>query len=391
MKIIQVIDQFDPKMGGVYSSVSSFSDAFYCYTDIDVGLMSRKGVVNLGGGLNQIDFKKEPKIKLQRILNFSQKVGLSEAYSFENRANTVLHVHGLWSLFNHKMVVQSVDYGIPTCIQLHGMLLPAALKFKKNKKLLALALYQKKDLANASLIVATSEIEMISYRELGFKNPVAIIPNGISFENIDSVASTVKNSQKITTSKDRVAIFLGRIHPIKGIEKLILAWHMTMPIGWTLLIAGSGDQEYYKKLEKLVFDLNLTSVVTFLGLVENEEKSQLLKLADLLILPSLSENFGMVVVEALAARIPVIATKGTPWSDLESYHCGWWVEQEASDIASAITEATSLLPNALQNMGDNGYALVRDKYSMKNVVLMYVSAYNWILGLGDRPDFIIEN
>jgi glycosyltransferase involved in cell wall biosynthesis len=107
------------------------------------------------------------------------------------------------------------------------------------------------------------------------------------------------------------------------------------------------------------------------------------------VLPSKSENFGMVVAEALAARTPVITTKGAPWQELETHRCGWWIDMGVESLIEALEKAMSHSPVELHEMGRRGRQLVEEKYTWDRVAGQMIEVYEWLLGRGPRPDCVV--
>ena len=130
--------------------------------------------------------------------------------------------------------------------------------------------------------------------------------------------------------------------------------------------------------------------VTFTGFLSGREQEKIMNQLNYLVLPSKSENFGMVVPEALARNIPVIASKGTPWEELNTNHAGWWIDIGAEPLAKAIKQAISLTDAENQKMVQNGRKLVEEKYSMEAVAEQMLSLYTWILEGGEKPKFVLQ-
>ena len=101
-----------------------------------------------------------------------------------------------------------------------------------------------------------------------------------------------------------------------------------------------------------------------------------------------SENYGMVVAEALAARTPVITTTETPWGDVEQRNCGWWIRPEVPALERALEEALGSSPEQRDEMGRRGRALIEEKHSLEHVGRMMELAYRWALGDGERPEWV---
>lgn len=290
------------------------------------------------------------------------------------------HIQGIWQYLGHGIAKYARKNKKPYLITLRGMLYPQAIQNSIIKKI-SLLFYQRKDLEKAFCIQVTCEEEMIHYRNMGFKNPVAILPNPIDTERI--IEREIKPKNKIRIG------YLGRIHPRKKIERLIYAFDVLRDKLQTceLLIIGTDDIAYEAFLKEEVKRLNLANV-HFKGFLSGAEKDEIITSLSYLILPSDFENFGNVVTEALVRGVPVIASKGTPWKDLEKYNCGWWIENDQESINHTIEEAVNLSFDENLKMGLNGKKLIQDKFSIEILGEKMKSLYEWILGNGDRPDFV---
>lgn len=279
----------------------------------------------------------------------------------------IVHINGIWSPLNWGFQKAAQKLGIKVIISPHGMLEPWIINHNAWKKKLALFLYQNKAIKKADCLHATAQLEAHSIKKLGFENHIYIIPNGIDITDISEV--------KIDYGT-RKMVFLSRIHPKKGIELLLEAWRNCNTNGWTLEIAGNGDENYIEKLNQSAQDINN---VHFVGAKFGEEKWSFLKSADIMILPTHSENFGIVVAEALAVGVPVITTQGTPWEDLEIYKCGWWIKLSVLNLENIIAKLMLMPVDELRNMGVNGRKLVSEKYDIKMVAKKIINLYQDVL------------
>lgn len=291
----------------------------------------------------------------------------------------LVHVHGLWLPLHHAAARDARRAGVPLVVSARGMLEPWALAHRRWKKRIAWAVYQRRDLRHAAVLHATSEAEAISIRRLGLKRPVAIVPNGV---DIPAVLPMRERGDR------RRALLLSRLHPVKGIPLLIDAWARVRPVGWDLLIAGPDEDGYRATLEALVRAAGLSASITFAGPIADADKWALYRAADLFVLPTHSENFGLVVAEALGAGLPVLTTTGAPWKELETHRCGWWTDVSADAIAEALRAATETSRDDLDAMGARGHALVLDRYGWDDVARQMKAVYEWIGSRGDRPLFV---
>ncbi len=300
----------------------------------------------------------------------------------EQQKFDLIHLHGMWSPFLAVIALVARRKNIPFIISPHGCLEPWALEYKRHKKWFALKRYQGKILRSASLFVATANQELESIRLLGLHQPVAVIPNGV-----DVGCSPCRDGNKGV----KTILFLSRIHPKKGLLDLVEAWARVRQPGWRIVIAGGDEDGYRAKVEALIRARELQSDFEFIGFVEGASKQACFDAADIFILPTYSENFGLVVAEALANEIPVITTTGAPWHDLMEYRCGWWVPPGVNGIAAALTEAIDLDLLELRKMGQRGRKIIVEKYSWNSIGATALKASNWLLDRSlSKPDAIVE-
>lgn len=353
---------------------------------------------------------------------------------FENVAGRIkpdiVHLHGLWSWSLHRCAVICRRWRVPYVIAPRGMLEPWSLKQKWLKKRIARWLYQDRDLKCAAALHATADSEAEQFRRLGFRNPVIVSPNGVNVPK--------KFEPRNTRNTRKRVLFVSRMHPKKGVLELVEAFANLSSVpsvcsvveNWCceLVYTTNSDveREYEAKVKARISELGmsyqdidgtihsspsplsspspsssptptplLTSTPTpdflFTGALDDEKKWEAYARADLFVLPTYSENFGIVVAEALWAGLPVITTKGTPWSELEGEQpsnpathkltnsqtskCGWWIDIGTEPLARALKEAMALSDEDRHEMGMQGRKLVEEKYTWDAVVMAMVAAY----------------
>lgn len=285
----------------------------------------------------------------------------------------IVHINCCWMpqcAFAQKWA-QSMGYKV--VLTPHGMLEPWIIKRNYwTKKRPALWLYQKKAIQKADYIHATAESEKENLLKLGYNNRITVIPNGIDINCI---------SMKTTWERKKEILFLSRIHVKKGIELLMKAIAQLKDElkDYRVKIAGEGDPAYINTLKEIAKGQGISDIVQFVGGVYGEKKWELFRNADLFVLPSYSENFGIVVAEALASGTPVLTTKGTPWQELESQNCGWWIDLSVSELVKALKEFINTSEATLETMGKNGRKLVEDKYSNKKCAENMYKLYSTLL------------
>jgi glycosyltransferase involved in cell wall biosynthesis len=279
----------------------------------------------------------------------------------------LIHLQHIWNPYIQVMAFWARKKNIPYIITPRGMLEPWIMANNPWKKKIALFLYQKKAIERAAHIHATAQMEVDNIKELGFSNPITIIPNGIDLTEVKKL-KTVYGTKKM--------VFLSRIHPKKGIELLLEAWRNMDTKDWSLEIAGNGEYAY---IETLIQSAKGLKNVLFVGPQYGEAKWDLLRSADVMVLPTYSENFGIVVAEALAVGVPVITTKGTPWNELNTQNCGWCIELTDLDLKSTLKKAMSTPPEDIKKMGKRGVDLINNKYAIASVGRSVLKMYKSIL------------
>lgn len=294
----------------------------------------------------------------------------------------VIHGQCIWEpLFHHVRVIADKNH-IPFLLTPRGTLEPWSLQQKKWKKKIARWLYQDKDLRKCACIYTTADMEAKHVRELGFENPISVIPNGIETSGYPCRLDPAVDKKQV--------LFLSRIHPKKGIEVLLAAWKRVIVAhpGWSLLIVGNGDDSYIQSLKDKVNEMSLSDTVRISLPVFGEEKIALYQSSSLFVLPSYSENFGMVIAEALSCGVPVITTDNTPWELLNETQTGWCISLTEDNLVNAMEEALSMDSDTLYQMGQKGSREVYERFDYHSVAKKNVELYSWIIEGGTPPSFI---
>ena len=293
----------------------------------------------------------------------------------------LLHIQGLWGMSTYYGSRYARKYHKPYIISPRGTLYPKALELHKWKKKLAMTTMMKESLKNADCIHATCAEERDYYWNLGFKNPVAILPNAFDFSKITRV-------EKSITDKFVVG-YLGRLHPRKHVERLIYAFADLREEleDAELVIIGSDIPEYENFLKTEARRLKLDNVI-FTGFLTGVEKDKAIGSLSVMVLPSDFENFGNVVPDALARGVAVICSKGAPWQSLVSNNCGWWIDNSQEEINKTILEVKSKTADELLEMGKNGVKFVEDELSYKVLGKKIKRLYEWVIDGGEAPEFV---
>jgi glycosyltransferase involved in cell wall biosynthesis len=250
--------------------------------------------------------------------------------------------------------------------------------------------------------------------------PVVVAPNWVDLPDLAQRPGRQALEDKFPQLKDRRwVVFMSRLHPKKGVDVLLRAWArqkevtgdewrlasgkesqtadgirqmeraeslgllVSLSLSPVLVLAGSDLIGYRKDIERMIKDLGLEDSVVITGEVLGIEKDCLLANAHVFVLPSYSENFGIVVAEAMAWGRPVIASTGTPWQEVSDVDAGWWVKPEEDAIADALAEALGKGREELDAMGAKGRALVERSYAWEAPAAKLLGAYEELLAKGN--------
>lgn len=280
----------------------------------------------------------------------------------------VVHDNGIWLTHNHRLAQLARSRSVPRIVSVRGMLEPWARSHRATKKAIAWRLYQRRDLSLASVLHAATEVEAAGLDEMGLDVPVRVIPNGVDIPLLAPRAVVLDRGI-------RNALFLGRIYPVKGLDILIRAWEKSKPEGWRLTIAGPDERGHRNEVERMVERAGLKDSVHFAGPAYGIAKSRLFESADLFVLPTRSESFGMAIAEALAHAVPVLTTTAAPWPMLEGTRSGWRVDPEPNALAECLSVATRQPPDVLSQMGHRGREYVEANLRWSVIAKQFVSLY----------------
>ncbi len=271
------------------------------------------------------------------------------------------------------LLVMALSSNKKVIISPRGELYPAALSIKPFQKKIWLRII--KFFQHKIFFHATNEYEKkIISKQFPNAGGLKVIPNYMELPQ--RLNGEVNNKQ---------LLFIGRINPIKNIDILInsIASLKKRNLNIELLIAGEPsldyENDYFMQLKELIKKLGLQANITFIGHIDKEDKQKYIASSFALILPSKSENFGNVVIEALAQGTPVIASRNTPWEILENTESGYWVEAEAENIATAVLRMHSLTTNDYALMRERAYNLCLKKFDISTNLHHWESFYKKII------------
>ncbi len=302
----------------------------------------------------------------------------------------IVHLHLLWDrpvLIGAK-VAQHMKK--PYLVSPHGCLEPWRLRHKFIKKALYLRFFTRSIMQKAKCLHAVTEMEFESFRKIGYNGDITIVPIGIEARQFQNLPTPAEAEDRWPILKNhRVVLFLSRLSPEKGLDILISAWAQLMRQqkyrDTILIIAGPDNRGYELKVKEIIKSYSLSKHVLLFGMVQGRPKHELFCRADIFILPSYSENFGLVVPEALACQCPVITTTGTPWKKLNEENAGRWVPPTQESIYEALCELLDMPENQRKEMGQRGRKLVLENYTWDIATQKLLTVYKCIFDGKDIP------
>lgn len=329
-----------------------------------------------------------------KVVNYPQRDKINLGWSPEMarglrevcQTADIIHDNSLWMMPNVYPAWAVKGTKCKLVVAPRGTLAAWSLRKGWLKKKIFGWLLQNQVLRRADMFHATSEKEYEEIRALGYKQPVAIVPIGMEVPEIRLRSKVDGGSVRL----HRVAFF-GRLHKIKAVDRLVRAWEVvtTSFHDWELVIAGPdcgsrGELEQYIAKHKI-------PRVRFVGEINGSAKYEFLFDADIYVLPSFTENFGITVAEALACGTPAIVSKGTPWQGVGNNRCGWWVENASEVLAETLRKAMMLSDEERAVMGENGKAWIRRDFSWDGIGAKMKASYEWLVYGGTCPEWVRED
>ena len=343
MRVVFILDIYNSKSGSFYSIVNNLVKYF----------LKKNIKVNV---LTSHLLKNNPNLFFNTI-----------------KQSNICHFFGGWSFFHIKSFFMATKLNKIRIIHPMGFYDPWALKQKMLKKKLAWYFYQKKILSMADLIHCASDKEKNNLLRLNKDFKVKVLPFGIP--------NTFIKKKTVKKKLNKRAIFFSRIHKVKGIDDLIKAWNESSKKDWKLDVVGPNDNDiFYKKIVKLG-NANSNNNVRFLKPVfSDQQKFKLFNHYDLLLLPSKSENFGMVVLESLSRGLPVLTTVNTPWQSIKKYNAGWIVSNNYSSLVNTLKKVFCFSVKKFNIKSDNAINLAKN-YKFDLIIKEYLKVYRYLLAI----------
>ncbi len=373
-RVLYVLPWFYPavRYGGPIESVLRTCQELGRHVDLEVVTTDMDGPGRL-----DVPVAREMSVEGVSVRYFGRlstnEYGLSPAlWSFLHREVSrfdLVHIQPAFSFAPTAGAAAARTAGVPYVVSPRGSCQPWARGQKRWKRVPYWHLVEHRNLSRAAALHATSEEEVTALRGLFPQTPIMLVPNGVQ----------IPEGQPKVERQPRRILFLGRLHPVKALDRLLAALSLLMrhhPDVETIL-AGPDDVGEWERLQAILSKLDPRPNVRHIGAVRGEAKAELLASATLLVLPSHTENFGQVVVEALSYGTPVVASRHTPWKSLEDRGAGRWVDNDPESLSLAMKGVLDD-PERARNMGKAGMVLAGE-YAWPAVGDAMAAAYENVL------------
>ncbi len=295
------------------------------------------------------------------------------------REYDLIHIHALFSYTSTIAMIIARLQQVPYINQPHGLLCEWSLQQSKIKKQIYLSLIERSNLKHSRVLQLTSSKEAEEIKSLELGVPPAIIPLGLEISPLLPDARQKLRQMFNIPSDQPIILFLSRLHYKKGLDYLIPALSKIRDKNFTFILAGNGSAEYEAKVSELLINNQIEHCTHRTGFVAGEMKDILLQGSDIFVLTSHSENFGVVVLEAMAAGLTTIVTPGVALASMiKENHVGYVPELDIVEIANVIENCLNY-PQESQEIGDRARQFILDNYTWDSIAVKMVSVYQDII------------
>ncbi|MFN2158568.1 MAG: glycosyltransferase [Anaerolineales bacterium] len=273
---------------------------------------------------------------------------------------------------------KAIKVAKPLFYQHRAVFSPGYLRYRKLLKQIYISLFEKPIMRRANILIALTPADISCYRDLGLKQTIRVVPNGVNLADYDqSVKGKFESTELNALNDDKtVILFLSRFHPVKGMDILLNAFIKISGLysDSILVFAGPDQHGLRDQLSAKARSVGLGDRVIFPGFISGDQKRNLLTRADLFCLPSAAEGFSIAILEALASATPVLITPECNFHEILTHEAGWIAER---DVGEWVKFLSQILENKskLKSIGKNGFNLVKSSYTWDNVVNKLESVY----------------
>ena len=347
MRILHVIPSVGPVRGGPSQAVLELARAQARMTGMHTEIVATNdngpGLLDVPiGEVTQYEgapvrFFPRHSPRLRPLREFAYSGALSAWLGRHMHEYDLIHVHAFFSHASTAAMCHARRLHKPYLVRPLGLLCTWSLEQSALRKSLYLALVERKNLDHAAGLEYTSEQELDEAAPLHLKAPGFVLPFGLHLQAPVHDARPRLRTEMGLPPDEPVLLFLSRLHPKKGLHHLLEALATRVARRFTLIVAGSGPQEYEDQVRAMVHNGPLRDRVKFTGFASGENKNLLLQGADAFTLTSHSESFAIAAMEAMAAGTPVLLTPGVPLATAVARHdTGWVCDLTTDSIARAV-------------------------------------------------------
>ncbi len=335
------------------------------------------------GKIHHIDGIEVTYYPVKFFKNYYYSPSLSKALKIHLKGFDLAHIHSVFLYPAYAASYWCKKMNIPYLINPFGALDPDMINFKSSfLKRFYIKLIESYNIKGAAAIHLASEYEKKRFLSLGFDLPAVVVPRGIFLKEYDKVLAG-KSLQIIypRLKGKKIILFLGRIHPKKGLQKLGLAFKeiIKQEEDVYLIVAGDGQKEYVKKIKLFYEKLGLSKKTIFTGMLLGKDKLSAFYSSDIFVLPSYGENFGIAVLEAMACKRPVIiSNKVGLYPDVDEYTAGVVIDNKVMDIKRAMQDIINNR-KLKGEMAQKGKNLAQDKFNIGKVTNRMIKVYQDII------------
>lgn len=370
LRVAQVSTHLTRAGGGIFTSICQLSHALAALPGLEVQVFGpQQELAREWGDLTPRFFpRKGP-------ASFGFAPGLMQG--LVSAAPDVLHAHGLWT--HSSLAGNAFAYRTrkPRLVSPHGMLDRWALRNSHWKKRAAAAFFENLHLRKAACLHALCAPEAEAMRAYGLKGPICVIPNGVDLPG--------ETAPRLLETGRKTLLYLGRLHPKKGLPDLLRAWKECRRELWDLVIAGWDEGSHEAMLRELAVES-----VRFPGPLYDDAKREAFEQCDGFILPSLSEGLPMVLLEAWASGKPVLMTPQCNLPEGFAAGAAIRIEPDVEGIAQGLEALFAMSDEERETMGARGLQLVRERFSWPAIAAEMKRVYDWVCGRGPRPVSVQE-
>jgi len=377
MKVLHVAASLDPEYGGPVEVVMGLTRALAKQgVEVSVFAPSKDVESIFTNNLKGVTVKLFPRGPFSKFWP-AHSSSLAEVLMKEVSGFHLIHIHEIWHHPNYSAYKAAKFAGKPFIVTIHGQLEPWCLNHKPFKKRIYSALIQRRILRKASVLHAVTKAEVNNISNFVDNQNICFVPNGLNPEEYEQLTDRKDISNLYSRRRDKkVILFLGRIHPIKGLDILARSFAeiARQRDDVRLLIAGPDDSKYQNKIDKIIEAEGVSDNVIFTGMLTGHEKIAALRGADVFVLPSYSEGFSMAVLEAMICAVPVIVTHQCSFPEVAESKAGLVIEPNVDQLTDSLTKLLNE-PQLCREMGARGQRLVMEKFIWDKVAAQMIGLY----------------